>query len=131
MSALSGTSTVGLVVGAHKTTPLELFGIGGTCRVMEVGSLAGTDIDVWIFPEIYPTSYIPKFEIEFNSLNNQFETSINGIDLLLRPSAGNSKVHVADISALRVVKGAALGQPAWSMETVSWMKQNFKPRQRT
>jgi hypothetical protein len=25
MSALSGTSTVGLVVGAHKITPLELF----------------------------------------------------------------------------------------------------------
>jgi hypothetical protein len=50
MSALLGTLTVGLVVGAHKTRPLELLGIGGTCSVMEVGSLAGTDMDVWIFP---------------------------------------------------------------------------------
>jgi hypothetical protein len=44
--------------------------------VMEVGSLAGTDLDVWIFPEGYPnTLYFHdmhnKFGIEFNSLRNQ------------------------------------------------------------
>jgi hypothetical protein len=72
---------------------------------------------VWIFPEGYPTILCfhdihKKFGIEFNSLKNQFEASIDGVDLLFRPCAGNSKVYIADISALRVVKGAALRQPA-------------------
>jgi hypothetical protein len=70
-----------------------------------------------------------KFGNKFNSLKNQFETSINGVDLLFRPCAGNSKVYIADISTLRVVKGAALSQPAWSLKTASMMKENYTKAQ--
>ena len=129
MSALCGTANRDLVTGIFAVTGLQLFGIGGTCDVTEMGRLLNSEIDMWIFPDGYPTILCfhdiwKKYGIEFNSELDQFETNIMGVHLCFRPCENGGKVYVADISLLmeRATAGAA---HVWSTETVAKRKELY------
>ena len=66
MSALCGTANRSLVANLRVRSPLQLFGIGGTCDVTEVGTPLNTDIDMWARSEGYPTIHYSFFKQSFN-----------------------------------------------------------------
>ena len=111
MSALCGTANRNLVKGARSGRNLQLFGIGGVCDVTEAGRLLDTEIDMWVFPEGYPTILCfhdiwSKYGIEFDCVRNQFDTTIMGVKLHFKPCETDEKVYMADISELLFRSGS-------------------------
>ena len=129
MSALCGTANRNLVKGIRSGRNLQLFGIGGVCDVTEAGRLLDTEIDMWVFLEGYPTILCfhdiwSKYGIEFDSLKNQFDTTIMGVELHFKPCETDEKVYMADISEL-IFKCENRSSGIWSTEIVARRKELY------
>ena len=103
MSGVSGTCNLDLV--SHELVRPDskvLFGIGGTMEVTRAGSMIGTGIETWIFPEGYPSivsfhKLHEKVGVSWDRVKGHFTALVMGVPLIFKPKSG---VYVADVSAL-------------------------------